>query len=105
MSELSVISGDDIVFNVDFCFENGDSFDFSDGKTAEMLLHFGNTEEIFKPISYENNIAQFYLSGADTKRLFEANPSGVFYICVKVVFPDGTQNTPIYRKPFFIERC
>lgn len=105
MNEISVISSDDIVLSVDFFSDNGDSFYFSDETKAEMLLHIGNQTEKIEPVEYKNNSVKFYLSGTDTRRLYNLNPNGVFYICIKVIFPDGTQNTPVYRKPFFIERC
>lgn len=102
-NEQIITAGDDFTLSVELAADSNDVC-FED-YTAEMIIHYGEEKEIFLPTEYEKNTVKFHLSGRDTEKLIDDNPSGEFYFCVKLRFSDGSRYTPVYRHLLLIERC
>ncbi len=103
--ELFVIAGDDLTFAVD-CEAAGSAFFLPDGTTAELILHLPDgSEKRVPPLRTENNRLIFTLKSDMTASLFPSGESGRLFFCVRLSFPDGTSQTPLYRAPLLVGRC
>ena len=102
---FTVVAGDDLTVEVAFTKE-GRHYCLGKDDKAELVIHMPDDEErIVSACSVRKHGAQFYLSGEDTKELLDANPCGIFHICVRVTWAYGGRDTPIYRQLLLIVGC
>lgn len=101
---IELIAGEDLTLNVNFRL-NGNEAVFSDGDTAEMLIH-GDDERVIPARKTENNIATFYLPSELTQELLKDGDDESYYeYCIRVKWASNGQHIPIHRKSLTVKRC
>lgn len=103
--DMEIIGGDDFAFDVKFSVDDQPA-EFSEGDTAEMVIHDGEHETVRPAMSIDGDVASFYLPSGYTESLLKDGARASYYqYCIRVNWSNGGRHTPVCRKALKVVRC